>query len=148
MSCEQCGKDADSECSKCSRSFCSEDCFYVEHKYGKCQYFGDIENETLKNNETGPIIIYEDPSGRIQIGLSAINPGKMLDWEVHKHMSQFGRVEQGYGILYVENLTGQKLKPGAAFMIPSGMRHKIVCEDVTLKFYTIYSKNTDDKWEH
>jgi quercetin dioxygenase-like cupin family protein len=84
----------------------------------------------------------------MQIGLSSIDPGESIDWETHKDMSQFARVEQGYGMLYVGDKFKQTLHAGIAFIIPSGTRHKITCENLTLKFYTIYSKNTDDKWEH
>ena len=135
-------------CSTCNTIYCSKICQEIDHQNGKCYYVANIEKQTLNNKEKGPIIIYNDPSGRLQVGLMSINPGDKAEWETHVHLTQFIRVESGTGTLYLNENFKQQIGPGDAAIIPSNTKHMIQSGDAPLQLYTLYAKNTTNIWEH
>lgn len=109
----------------------------------------ELERETLKNTERGPVVVYNDPSGRLQVAYMAIPPGQDVPMERHEDLSQFVRVEQGHGEVIIDGQT-YEIHEGHGVVIPSGSWHRIIntSESDVLKMYTIYAKNQGDKWEH
>ena len=113
-------------------------------------YVENIKSQTLYNFDSGPKIIYEDPSGYIQIGLMSIIPGEKVKMETHKRLTQFVRVEQGLGVVHIGGIK-KKISTGMAFVVPAGVPHMILSSKDSyeaLKMYTIYSKNVYDDFEH
>jgi mannose-6-phosphate isomerase-like protein (cupin superfamily) len=140
----KCGRISLYNCSKCLMRFCSDDC------RGKrcCTFVGNIEKLTLQNDEFGPVIIYRDPTGRLEIGLMTVNPGKSIPIEVHRNATQFLRIESGSGQVEIGGVVSQ-ISDGFAAVVPSGFKHEIRnTGSDKLKLYTIYSKDQKDKWVH
>ena len=108
----------------------------------------NIEKDTLENKEHGPVIQHNDPSGHIQVGLMSIAPGKDVPMEMHSHISQFIRVEQGVGVVIIDDIEFN-LSDGVAVVIPAGSWHRIVnMGERALKLYTLYCKDKADSFEH
>lgn len=112
------------------------------------EYVRNIEQDTLDNRQYGPVVQYNDPTGHIQVALMSIAPGKKVPMEEHAHLSQFIRVERGYG----ELIMGGKvhvLRDGTAAVIPAGVKHEIInMGQRSLKLYTLYCKDSKDAFEH
>jgi len=135
--------------------FCSEPCaMYWGKGIGQflkdAYYATNIELDTLNNRAFGPVVQYNDPAGHIQVALMSVAPGKRVPLEVHAHLSQFIRVERGYGELLLDG--GKKtypLRDGFATVIPAGTPHEIVnMGQRSLKLYTLYCKDAADAFEH
>ncbi|MCT1575717.1 cupin domain-containing protein [Oceanobacillus kimchii] len=80
-----------------------------------------------------------------QVTLMSINVGDDIGLEIHPHVDQFLRVEEGEGIARMgksrDNLTYQRrVGPGSAVIVPAGTWHDVVNVGSTpLKLYAIYS---------
>lgn len=99
----------------------------------------DIEKNTIQNKSYRRTI-YTDK--KLQIVLMSLNPGEFVPMEIHKHASQFVRVEQGRGYVMSSGHYKKiyKLRNGSAFVVPQGTKHIIKNTGTRpLKFYTIYS---------
>ena len=145
--CLSCGCITSSVCSECKRSYCSKECHLKE----ECYYVSDLRQLTLDNNELGPIILHNDPSGRIQIGIMSVNPGQSVPKESHKDMTQVINIESGKGGVFLGENYFRKVKKGSVVVVPSGTTHMIkACptSKTPLKLYTLYAKNTEKEWEH
>lgn len=98
---------------------------------------GNIEDLTVRNKFYRKVI-HTNP--RQQLVLMNIQPREEIGEEVHRHTSQFIRVEEGQGVAYID---GEKylLKDGDALVIPPGAVHNIINTSKVneLKIYTIYS---------
>lgn len=118
----------------------------------KCRnrfYVQDIEKDTLENNKFGPVVQYNDPSGHIQVALMSVDPGKSIPREMHPLISQFIRVESGMGEVILDDDIVHPLLSGKALVVPAGTWHEIVnTGSFPLKLYTLYCKDSRDKFEH
>lgn len=75
-----------------------------------------------------------------QLVLMSINPGDNIPMEMHDTNDQFISIEQGEGMLYINNNKKYKLKAGKVAIIPAGTYHEIVnISNIPLKLYVIYS---------
>lgn len=132
-------------------------CPHNHYKPGDRYYADNIEIATLNNKETLNIV-YEEPlpNARLQVAFSSIDTE--IPWETHKRVTQFIRVESGYGYIdmhpeYVpEQLVRKPLGPGEAVIIPAETAHRIVKSPQSarpLKLYVLYAKDsTDPVWIH
>jgi mannose-6-phosphate isomerase-like protein (cupin superfamily) len=108
-------------------------------------FVADIRKETLVNTSKGPIVLYRDPSGFMEVAVSSVGVGDNVPEETHETSTQFVRIECGTG-----NILGRNVKSGDCVVIPAGTPHTIINTNRSnpLKFYTIYSKNKNDKFVH
>ncbi len=81
----------------------------------------------------------------LQLTLMSINPGEDIGFEVHPHLDQFIRIEEGSGIFVMgdqkDNLDFQRnVSADDAFIIPAGKWHNLVNSGRRpLKLYSIYA---------
>jgi len=109
----------------------------------------DIRKHTLANEKYGPVVIYRDPTGHLEIALMAIQPGETVPRETHKNSTQFIRIEQGEATFKIGMKRKFQRKSGGAVVVPAQTPHEIEnTGETVLKFYTIYSKDANKKWAH
>lgn len=101
------------------------------------QYVGQIEEETLANNNFRKVIF----TGKFsQLVLMSLKPGEEIGMEVHESVDQFFRFESGVGEVMIDGVT-YSVKDGSAVVVPAGSNHNVRNTSTTefLKLYTIYS---------
>lgn len=73
----------------------------------------------------------------------SLEPGEVIDREVHPEIDQFFRVERGMIVIDAETDAGLKkilVKTGQAGVVPAGTYHTVYASDVLgAKLYTNYS---------
>lgn len=120
-------------------------------------YYGkNLVQVALENEEYGPVVVYKDPSSRIEVTVMSVEEGESVprsgDYEIHKFLTQFIAVVAGSGTIIIqegEEDVPRELNTGDVYIIPSSTPHFIMSQGTTpLKFYSIYSKDTGDEWEH
>jgi mannose-6-phosphate isomerase-like protein (cupin superfamily) len=69
-----------------------------------------------------------------------LQPGEEIGAEVHSHLDQFFRFEEGEGLVAID-ATKYKVKDGSGVIVPAGSKHNVIntSKTKTLKLYTIYS---------
>ncbi len=101
-------------------------------------YFGPIESETLDNENFRRVLF----TGKYcQLVVMYLKPGEEIGNEVHEHVDQFFRVEEGEA-RFVLNGTEQHTVPaGEAAIVPAGTYHNVINTSSTqpLRLYTLYS---------
>jgi mannose-6-phosphate isomerase-like protein (cupin superfamily) len=121
---------------------------WVESKYGKFgqsaedkgdskAYVGSIEKDTEDNKFFRKVLFTGEHS---QLVVMSVEPEEELGSEVHPHIDQFFRIEEGEADFI---LNGEKhhLEAGGAVTIPAGTEHNVIntSKTETLQVYTIYS---------
>jgi mannose-6-phosphate isomerase-like protein (cupin superfamily) len=104
---------------------------------GKRGFVGDIEKETLKNNDFRRVLY----TGKFsQLVLMSLAPGEEIGEETHDDVDQFFRFEVGTGAVIINGVES-KVTDGVAVVVPSGAKHNVVntSKSSALKLYTIYS---------
>lgn len=99
-------------------------------------YFGNIEEETLKNNNFRKVL-FTGPNS--QLVVMSLLPGEEIGAEVHDGHDQFIRIDKGQAkfILGEEEF---EASDGFAMVVPAGINHNVInTGDTELKLYTIYS---------
>jgi mannose-6-phosphate isomerase-like protein (cupin superfamily) len=101
------------------------------------EFKGNIEDLTEKNQLYRKVI---HTNVKQQLVLMSLLPLQEIGMEVHKHTSQFIRVEEGNGVAII-NGHRYILKDGDAVVIPPGSYHNIVNTSRAneMKLYTVYS---------
>jgi len=102
-------------------------------------YAGHIEKETLANNYFRKVIF---TGKNAQLVLMCLKPGEEIGNEVHKHVDQFFRLEQGEAKFVLNNGKEiHKVKDADAVIVPAGTWHNVINTSKTkkLKLYTVYS---------
>lgn len=102
-------------------------------------YMSNIEQDTLRNNNWRQTPYTGESS---QVVLMSINPRDSIENEVHPHVDQFFRVEEGEAKFVLDN--GKVIyrgKGGTGVVVPQGHYHQVINTSPTkkLKLYTIYS---------
>lgn len=99
-------------------------------------YNGNIEEQTIQNNNFRKVLYTGVHS---QLVVMSLNPGEEIGAEVHPHVDQFFRIEQGTAKFEID---GQVFESGPdhAVIVPAGSEHNVtnVGQDA-VKLYTIYS---------
>ena len=112
------------------------------------EFFGNIEELTLKNSFFRQVLF---TGKHAQLVVMTLPPGEEIGNEVHEHVDQFFRVEQGEATFVFEGKTRRVAKDGDAVIVPAGTFHNVInsSKTVVLKLYTIYSPpNHPDKTVH
>lgn len=134
-------------------------CPHNHYKQGQLLYADNIELST-ENNKAQFTSVYKEQTkdSRLQIVLQSVQD--RVPWETHHHVTQFIRVESGYGYIDMHpqrttdltepEVTRFPLGPGEAVVIPCHYRHQIVrTGDKPLKLYAIYAKDAAaPDWVH
>jgi len=102
-------------------------------------YFGSIEKETVKNNYFRKVLF----TGKYaQLVVMSLKPAEEIGNEVHKHVDQFFRIEEGEAKFVLNNGKEKHIaKNGDAVIVPAGTWHNVINNSKTkkLKLYTVYS---------
>jgi mannose-6-phosphate isomerase-like protein (cupin superfamily) len=113
------------------------------------EYFGNIENQTLKNNYFRHVIF---TGKHAQLVLMCLQPKEEIGNEVHHKVDQFFRIEGGEAKFVLNNGKEKHIaKNGDAVIVPAGTYHNVINNSKTkkLKLYTLYSPpNHPDKTIH
>ena len=100
-------------------------------------------NEVTKQNDTYRTALWT--GSHLQLTLMSIKVGEDIGLEIHPHLDQFIRIEEGEGIVKMGdseyNLSFQrKVYDDFAFIIPAGKWHNLVnTGTIPLKLYSIYA---------
>ena len=121
----------------------AEDDGFIEMKdYGPEPFVVNI-NEVTKQNDTYRTALWT--GSHLQLTLMSIKVGEDIGLEIHPHLDQFIRIEEGEGIVKMgdseNNLNFQrKVYDDFAFIIPAGKWHNLVnTGNMPLKLYSIYA---------
>ncbi len=97
----------------------------------------DIEKATLSNQYYRHVLYTTDQN---QIVLMNIPPNEDIPMETHNDITQFIRIEKGYGKAIIGK-SEYDLHDGVALDIPAGLSHHIIntSDTIPLKLYTVYS---------
>lgn len=110
--------------------------------YGPEPYVVDIEDATKQNNTYRTAIW---TGKHLQVTLMSLKAGEDIGLEIHPHVDQFLRIEQGKGIVRMgktrDNLNiERKVEDDSAIMVPAGTWHNVINTGRTpLKLYSIYA---------
>lgn len=112
-----------------------------------CAYHTNIEKETTTNTNYRKVI--HTVPGRyfnsgMQLVIMNIPPRQDIPREIHYNTTQFIRVEDGMGVVEVDDDNGKMdnilLSEGVAVIIPPGTYHRVInTGKFPLKLYTIYT---------
>jgi mannose-6-phosphate isomerase-like protein (cupin superfamily) len=111
-------------------------------------FHGAIEKLTLENNFFRQVIFTGEHA---QLVLMSVLPGDELGDEVHGHVDQFFRIEQGEAKFVFGGTEVVLAHDGDAVIVPAGTYHNVINTSKTtvLKMYTLYSPpNHPDKTVH
>ena len=98
-------------------------------------YVGNIEKETLENNNFRKVLFTAKHSQLVVMSLKA---GEDIGSEVHQ-LDQFIRIDKGSGKTILDGKETE-ISDGFAIVIPAGVEHNIInTGEKTMKLYTIYS---------
>jgi mannose-6-phosphate isomerase-like protein (cupin superfamily) len=97
----------------------------------------NLELETTKNTDFRRVLYTGVHS---QLVLMSLKPGEEIGSEVHEHLDQFFRFEQGEGVVVINGFK-HVVKDGSSTIVPAGALHNVVntSSSKDLKLYTIYS---------
>jgi mannose-6-phosphate isomerase-like protein (cupin superfamily) len=102
-------------------------------------YVGNIEKETLKNNYFRKVLY---TGKHAQLVVMCLQGGEEIGNEIHPHVDQFFRVEEGRAKFVFRNGKEKYLVgDGEGIIVPAGTYHEVMNTSKTkkLKLYTIYS---------
>lgn len=101
------------------------------------KYIGNIEKETLENNNFRKVLNTTEKS---QLVVMAIQVGDEIGRETHEEHDQFIRIEQGEALVILDG-EETKVEDDFAIVIPAGVEHNIIntSDSEILKLYTIYT---------
>lgn len=110
--------------------------------YGPNPFVVNI-NDATKQNNTYRTALWTGK--HLQVTLMSLNPGEDIGLEMHPHVDQFLRLEQGQGIVQMgkrkEKLNFvRNVQDDFAIMIPAGTWHNLTnTGTIPLKLYSIYA---------
>lgn len=110
--------------------------------YGPEPFVVNIEEVTKQNNNFRTALW----TGKyLQLTLMSINVGEDIGLEVHPHLDQFIRIEEGQGLVKMGDRKDkldfqEKVYDDFAFIIPAGKWHNLInTGDKPIKLYSIYA---------
>lgn len=110
--------------------------------YGREPFVINI-NKAAKQNRTFRTALWTGE--HLQVTLMSIKVGEDIGLEVHPHVDQFLRIEEGYGVVKMgdekDKLYFQRhISDDDAIMVPAGTWHNVInTGDKPLKLYSIYA---------
>jgi mannose-6-phosphate isomerase-like protein (cupin superfamily) len=111
-------------------------------------FVGHMEEETLKNDYFRKVLF---TAKHQQLVVMSLKPGEEIGDEVHEHVDQFFRIEEGEAMFVFNEKEKHVVGNGDAVIVPAGTRHNVINNSKSdkLKLYTIYSPpNHPDKTIH
>jgi mannose-6-phosphate isomerase-like protein (cupin superfamily) len=100
-------------------------------------YTSNIMDETLDNTNFRKVLY---TGKHMQLVVMSLKPGEDIGEEVHDHVDQFFRIEEGECKVIID---GEEtlLTDDMVAIVPAGSRHNVIntSESEDLKLYTIYS---------
>ena len=101
-------------------------------------YFGPIESDTLDNENFRRVLFTGE---YCQLVVMYLQPGEAIGNEVHEHVDQFFRVEQGEARFVLNGTEEHIVAAGEAGIVPAGTFHNVINSSAAhpLRIYTIYS---------
>jgi mannose-6-phosphate isomerase-like protein (cupin superfamily) len=105
-------------------------------------WIGDIEQETLENGNFRTVVF---TGTHTQLTLMRLGPGEDIGREMHDHLDQFLRIEQGSGRVELgatEEAVDEThdVEDDWAVIVPAGVWHNVVnTGEGELKLYSLYS---------
>jgi mannose-6-phosphate isomerase-like protein (cupin superfamily) len=114
----------------------------MESKTKLGAWVGNIEDAT-KSNSTFRTVLFTGT--HTQLTVMSLRAGEDIGWEVHGHLDQFIRIEQGQARVDLgedKDTASEQHKVGDdwALIIPAGTWHNVVnTGDGDLKLYSLYS---------
>lgn len=111
-------------------------------------YVGNIEKDTLKNDYFRKVLF---TGKHAQLVLMRLKPGEEIGNEVHEHVDQFFRIEEGEAKFVFNGKEKHLAGDGDAVIVPAGTYHNVINNSKikNLRLYTLYSPpNHPDKTVH
>ena len=101
-------------------------------------YVGDIEKETLANNNFRKVLF---TGKHAQLVVMSLKPEEEIGDEVHHNVDQFFRIEEGEAKFVFNEKEVHIVGNGSAVIVPAGTYHNVINNSKTkfLKLYTVYS---------
>jgi mannose-6-phosphate isomerase-like protein (cupin superfamily) len=105
-------------------------------------WVGDIEEATLENTNFRTVLF---TGSNIQLTVMRLGPGEEIGVEMHDHLDQFLRIEQGRARVTFGPSAGQvdeehELEDDWAVVVPGGTWHNVInTGDGELKLYSMYA---------
>jgi len=100
-------------------------------------FAGNIEDLTLKNGYFRQVLF---TGMHAQLVVMCLQPGEEIGNEVHDHVDQFFRLEQGQAKFVFGNGEEHVVGASDAVVVPAGTYHNVInVSDTELKLYTVYS---------
>lgn len=100
-------------------------------------YSSNIMDETINNTNFRKVLY---TGQHMQLVVMSLKPGEDIGAEVHEHVDQFFRIEQGECKVVIDN-EEHMLTDDMVAIVPAGSMHNVINTSQTedLKLYTIYS---------
>lgn len=101
-------------------------------------YFGNIEKLTEKNKYFRHVLF---TGQHLQLVVMSLKPKEEIGNEVHEHVDQFFRVEEGRAKFVLNGSEEHLVGAGGAAVVPAGTYHNVINPSPArpLKLYTIYT---------
>lgn len=101
-------------------------------------YVGPIEKETVGNGFFRKVLFTGKHS---QLVVMCLQGGEEIGNEVHSHVDQFFRIEEGSAKFVLNDKEEHVVGDGDAVVVPAGTYHNVINTSSTkpLKLYTVYS---------
>ena len=105
-------------------------------------WVGNVEVETIENANFRTVLF---TGANIQLTVMRLGPGEEIGVEMHDHLDQFLRIEQGSGRVTFGPSADQvdeeyEVKDDWAIVVPGGTWHNVInTGDGDLKLYSLYA---------
>lgn len=99
-------------------------------------YVGRLERDTVRNPYFRKVLY---TGQHLQLVAMSLAPGEEIGTEVHDHVDQFFRIEEGKA-RFIFGRRKVLAKAGDAVVVPAGTRHNVQnAARTALKLYTVYA---------
>lgn len=105
-------------------------------------WVGNVERETLENGNFRAVVFTGD---RLQLTVMRLGPGEEIGVEMHDHLDQFLRIEQGSGRVTFGSSADKvdeehEVEDDWAIVVPGGVWHNVInTGSGDLKLYSLYA---------
>ncbi len=87
-------------------------------------YFDSIEDESVKNEYFRKVVF---TGKHLQLVVMSLKPAEEIGNEIHEHVDQFFRIEEGSAKFVLKNGAEEhKLEAGGAAVVPAGTWHNVI----------------------
>jgi mannose-6-phosphate isomerase-like protein (cupin superfamily) len=110
-------------------------------------YVDNIEERTKENSSFRKVLY---TGTHMQLVAMSLKPGEDIGEEIHDHVDQFFRVEQGVAKVVIDG-EEHTVEEEMVIIVPAGAKHNVIntSETEDLKLYTIYAPaNHPEGTEH